>query len=162
MIEKIDALKNALNKSKFQQNVLTNIENLLDRVDLKRLNSSSFIEAEKGTITIYLVHELDKNTIVILNILENHASLWFGENNIYLDEHSDTGYLGSIYKDCLEGLYRTDDYYIKRKLIFSITYMLNYKDIRFLSARTPFYLFYKWFYKGAYIQKTVEYKSFIT
>ncbi|ASU35278.1 hypothetical protein MuYL_3393 [Mucilaginibacter xinganensis] len=157
----IDKLKRNSNKSKFQSWILDNIEMLLNQIDENTLSNESSVEADGQLMTIYLVHKMDSDTIVILNILKDHVSLWVGENNLYFDINSDINYFKDIYLNCLKGDYETTEYFFKDKLIFSITYLLKYNDVQFIKSHTFFYPFYKWLYKGKFILKHSKYKSFI-
>src|ERR1700744_5237231 len=103
MIENFDELKET-RISYFKSLVLNSIEELLDRVDINIISENSYIEIRKNIVTISLVHKDDNDSIVTLNILEDHVTLCFSDNEILFEkEDIDLDYLKDIYFKCLVG-----------------------------------------------------------
>ena len=160
MIENFNELKEA-RISYFKSFVLNSIEELLDRVDISSLSRNSYIEIKKNVVIISLVHKDDNDSIVALNILEDHVTLCFSDNEIRFEkENIDLSYLKDLYLKCLIGGYETTDLYYKEKLIYCSTILIGTDIIRSV-PRSLFYRVYIWFYKKDLVAKIVRFKSFI-
>jgi hypothetical protein len=161
MITDFDKLTNVSGSTHFQSVILKNIEELLDQIYLTVLSTYSYIEIKKNVIIVSFVHKQDSDTIVTLNILESHATLWYSACNIYFDKDLDINYFKQIYKNCLLGNYETTDFYLKKKIIFSSTTLLNNNIEKCIIPRTFFYKVYIWLYKKNFTLKKIKYKSFL-
>lgn len=160
MIENFSELKEA-RISYFKSLVLKSIEETLDRVNLSILSTNSYIEISKNIVIISLVHKDDKDSIVSLNILEDHVTLCFSDNEIRFEkENIDLDYLKGLYLKCLTGEYETTDLYYKEKLIYCSAKILD-TDIIIRTPRSLVYTIYVWFYYKYLITKTVKFRSFI-
>ena len=164
MISDFSILKGVSPASSFQSLILKNIIGFLSKIDVSVLSETSFIELlDSKMITVSLVHKDDADTIVTLNVFSEHATLWYTSCDIYFDDYSGDFKINEfkkIYKNCLSGKYETIEFYLKNKLIYSSTSLLDYEKTCIV-PNVLFSKFYKKMFKGKFIEKRVRFKSFI-
>lgn len=159
MIEDFTAIENLNGKSNFQTTVLNEIKSLTSKVNFAVLSEYSYVDVNDKHITISLVHLKDADTIITINIFRDRVSFWYGSCEIIFenDETFDILYFKKFYQKCLLGDYFTEDFYYKRKHLFSVTNLLDKQSITPISM---FYKFYFFLFEKQIIMKRVSYYSF--
>jgi len=153
--------------SSFQHSIISSIEDLLNRIDLYQLHEKSFIEITEKYIAISLLHVDDTDTVVTVNILREHISLWYSEWELRFNNDPEItspydlplNQFHLILENCLEGDYYVDNYYYKDMRLLSTMHLAGIERIptRTISI---FYKFYLWFYKKKITVKRHIYLSF--
>ena len=169
MIKDFNTLKSLKNISSFQHSIIRSIEDLLNRIDLDQLHEKSFIEITEKYIAISLLHVKDNDTIITINILRERVSLWYSECELKFNKDPDiisnfdlpVDQFHLTLENCLKGNYYADDYYYKKKRLFSVMHLGGVERTQTVIINI-FYKFYVWFYKSEITFKRDNYLAFFS